>query len=96
MYNSQSTHAYLISYDLNKPGQDYESLYKAIKGCSSYWTHVLDSVWIIKSSLSADVIRDRILAVIDKNDSILVIQVTNNYSGWLTKELWDHLSKVTS
>lgn len=96
MYNyNNSSKSYLITYDLHKPGQDYPKLYDAIKNCGSYWSHILDSIWIVKSTSSADTIRDLIHATVDENDSILIIEVTTNYSGWLTKDCWEVLRKAT-
>ncbi len=83
---------YLISYDLNKSGQDYNSLYQAIKDSSSgQWWHYLDSTWIIKSYLSVQQVSDNIKSKMDGNDSLFVIEVKNNYSGWLPKDAWKYL-----
>ena len=64
---------YIISYDLNSPGQDYDSLYKAIKSCSAWWHH-LDSTWCVVSTMTATEIRDKIAAKIDSNDKLLVVK----------------------
>lgn len=65
--------SYLIGYDLNKPGQDYETLFDAIKKqANGYWHH-LDSTWIIKSSSTAVAIRDALKAHIDDTDELLVV-----------------------
>ena len=83
---------YLISYDLNKTGQDYNSLYEAIKNSSTgVWFHYLDSTWIIKSYLSIQQVSDNIKSKMDDNDSLLVIEVKNNYYGWLPKDAWEYL-----
>ncbi len=65
---------YLITYDLNKPGQEYPRLYDTIKELSSSWWHYLDSTWLIDTSLGATAIRDRVRAVVDQNDSFLVVR----------------------
>ncbi|MDI3535476.1 MAG: hypothetical protein PWQ82_1841 [Thermosediminibacterales bacterium] len=84
--------AYLITYDLNTPGKDYSELYEAIKKSCSYYCHYLDSVWIVKSSLSPEEIFDNIHPKMDKNDYLLIIEVKNNKQGWLPKEAWDCLN----
>lgn len=66
---------YLIGYDLNKTGQDYESLIDKIKKLGSWWHH-LDSTWIIKSNSTAKVIRDNLAPYIDNNDELLVVCLT--------------------
>ena len=88
-----------ISYDLNKPCQDYEELYEAIKELGSWW-HYLDSTWLVSTNLNASQIFSKLKEHIDANDNILVISVGNDYSGWLPKKAWewikDKLSTVAS
>ena len=87
--------SYLISYDLNSPGQDYDSLYEAIKAIGSCW-HCLDSTWIVKTDKSAVEVRDSISPKIDNNDSLLVVKLSgegawtgfdNDCSSWLKNNL---------
>lgn len=79
---------YLITYDLNKPGQKYEDLHKAIKSYGT-WAHHLDSTWIIETSSSLQVVADHLVNQIDNSDTLLVIEVKNNYSGWMPKKFWE-------
>ncbi|MCA9751669.1 MAG: hypothetical protein KC591_05720 [Gemmatimonadetes bacterium] len=79
---------YLVSYDLNRPGQDYGGLYDAIKALGD-WCHPLESTWLIDTTLGASPIAERLRANIDRNDSLLVIGVTQDYAGWLPKEVWE-------
>lgn len=68
--------SYLIGYDLNRPGQDYDDLFAAIKAeASGYWHH-LDSTWIIKSDSTAAAIRDALKPHLDKNDELLVAKLS--------------------
>lgn len=84
---------YLITYDLHKPGQDYEYLYETIKNSSTGdWSHHLESTWIIKSNLSVNQVAENIKSAIDENDSFLVIEVINNKQGWLPEEAWTYLN----
>lgn len=86
---------YLITYDLNKKDKDYESLFEKIKEFSYFdtWWHYLDSTWIIKSNLSSLEISNKLQSVMDNNDFLLVIEVKNNYYGWLPEDAWDYLKK---
>lgn len=85
--------ALLITYDLNKPGQNYDDLYKAIKALGAWW-HYLDSTWIVASSLTPSQAFDRLKPAIDSSDRVLILNVTgDSYSGWLTQEAWDWLKK---
>lgn len=87
--------SYLITYDLNKPGQNYNDLYEAIKKIGLWW-HCLDSTWIVKSDKTAVQIRDSITPHIDSNDSLLVahlsgegawIGFSDQCSSWLKNNL---------
>lgn len=72
---------YLISYDLRQPGRNYTNLIAEIKSLSGSWCHCLESVWLIKHSGSASIIIDRLLPHIDKNDALVVIEVTSD-AAW--------------
>jgi hypothetical protein len=74
---------YLIGYDLDKPSQNYEELFKAIKSLSGSrgWWHCLDSTWIIQSDLSAAHIRDLLWAHMGASDKLLVTALTRP-SAW--------------
>ena len=84
---------YIISYDLNRPRQEYNDLYKAIKDASTGWCHPLDSTWFITSNLTAVQVRDRLNAVTDSSDAVIVATVSSP-AAWfgLTQELTDWLN----
>jgi hypothetical protein len=86
---------YAINYDLKRPGQNYEALYEAIKGCGATWHH-LGSTWLVDTSLDANGIWKRLEPHVDKNDFFLIIGVTRNYSGWLPQQAWDWINNHTS
>lgn len=73
--------AYIIGYDLNKSGQDYEELITAIKSISGTWWHHLDSTWIVVTSKTAVQIRDLLLSHIDTNDELLVAKLSGE-AAW--------------
>lgn len=73
--------SYVIGYDLNRPHQDYKDLIDAIKALASGWWHNLDSTWIVRSTLTAVEIRDELAKHIDRNDEILVAQLTGE-AAW--------------
>lgn len=87
---------YLIGYDLNKSGQDYDTLIERIKELANGWWHHLDSTWIIKSNSTAKAIRDDLKQYIDSNDELLVVALTGEAawtgfnkrgSEWLKKSI---------
>lgn len=84
---------YLITYDLNEPGQNYDKIIQAIKDVSvcsySYWK----SSYLIKSHLkTANEVFSKIKPYLDVNDRAFVAEVNNNKQGWLTKEQWDFIN----
>ena len=86
---------YLVSYDLNNPGKNYDDLYKAIKNTSNgTWCKPLSSVYIIESSLSAQSIYNALSPCLDRNDRILVIEVSSNSYWYLDKKVSDYLNQM--
>lgn len=65
---------FVISYDLNKPGQHYTDLYDRIRSLGD-WCHPVDSTWYVQSLKSALEITNHLLSVIDRNDSLIVSKV---------------------
>jgi hypothetical protein len=61
---------FVIGYDLLKPGQDYESLFEAIKSVGSSWWHCLDSTWIVITNRTAMQVRDHLRPHMDANDRL--------------------------
>lgn len=84
---------YMITYDLNSPGQNYEDVIQAIKDASTgIWCTSWKSSYLIQSDLTtANAVFEKIKPYIDKNDNILVIEVTDNKQGWLPKEAWEYI-----
>jgi hypothetical protein len=87
--------AYLIGYDLNRPGQYYTDLIEAIKKIGNWW-HCLDSTWIVKTNSTAVQIRDYLTRYLDTNDELLVVCLSgdaawrgfdNQCSSWLKENL---------
>ena len=81
----------LITYDLNKPGKDYGSLYDAIKKIGAWW-HYLDSTWLVETSMTTLQISEQLRKETDENDYLLIIRVYKDYQGWLKKEAWEWLN----
>lgn len=83
---------YCVSYDLNKSGQDYSGLYDALKSYNDWW-HYLDSTWLVETNQSAYQVFSKLQPHIDKNDTLLIIEVTANYSGWFSEEAWEWIRR---
>ncbi|UOT06774.1 hypothetical protein MPY17_13960 [Rhodococcus opacus] len=71
----------LIGYDLNTPGQDYDSLHEAIKALGAWWHH-LDSTWLVKTSLSTSDVHGKLKPTVGSDDELLVINVTGQARAW--------------
>lgn len=70
-----------ISYDLIQPGQNYETVIAEIKKLGS-WAKVHYSLWYVNSLLSVSDASKQVLAVMDRNDKLIVIDATNNNASW--------------
>lgn len=71
----------LISYDLNRPEQNYSDLIGYLKSFSTRWHH-LDSFWLVKTELTAKEVRDQAWSHMDSDDELLVIDVTGDGAAW--------------
>ncbi len=72
---------YLISYDLIRPGKDYTHLHEHLKSYGD-WAKPLESVWLIKSNLGAEQLRNTVQTHMDGNDRIFVVDVTSRAAAW--------------
>ena len=70
-----------VSYDLYRPGQDYETVSEAIKSLGN-WAKVQQSLWYVNSTYTASDAAKKVRSVMDKNDSLIVIDCTNNKGYW--------------
>ncbi|MCA9232577.1 MAG: hypothetical protein KDA57_18150 [Planctomycetales bacterium] len=70
-----------ISYDLKNPGQDYDRVITAIKSLGS-WAKVQYSLWYVSSAYTANQAAEIVRRAQDANDSLIVIDATNNDASW--------------
>ena len=85
---------YLITYDLNSTGQKYEEVIQTIKDAATAYCSYWKSSYLIKSSLTANQIVDKIKPHLDNNDKLIVVEAkTSNYQGWLSKEQWKFINE---
>ena len=74
------TQLYIISYDLRKPGQDYATLFNALRRKGA--KRVLKSQWALKDHKGkAIALRDELKRDIDTNDRLLVTEV-GHWAGY--------------
>ena len=73
---------FIIGYDLRPSlGEDYSSLYKAIKAISGVWAHPVDSTWLVSTAKSAKEIRIELMEHIYDDDKLLVMKVRKAWSS---------------
>lgn len=70
----------IITYDLYHPGQGYDRVEKAIKLLGT-WEKLLQTVWYVRSTRTAEQARDAIWNVMDRNDKLLVVEASA--SAWV-------------
>ena len=70
---------YLVSYDLDKPGQDYPDLIKRLEEFGA--KRILYSEWFLSHTATAAQLRDDLLRFLDNNDRILVCELKNS-AAW--------------
>lgn len=70
---------YAITYDLNKIGQDYSSLYLAIQSLGET-ARPLQNLWLASTTKTAAEARQILQMAIDSNDSVFVVRV--NRGQW--------------
>lgn len=71
----------LISYDLVTPGRDYNNVFQYLKSFPK-WVKPLRSLWVIKTSKSCEKVRDELVNLVDRNDRILVVDITGCGAAW--------------
>ncbi|MDH0892900.1 MULTISPECIES: hypothetical protein [unclassified Pseudomonas] len=82
---------YLITYDLNNPGQKHNQVLTAIKEFPA-WARLSESSYAVDSTSTSKQIFDYLAVHIDKNDTLLVITLSLPYYGQASKEVIDWLS----
>jgi hypothetical protein len=70
-----------ITYDLDKPGQDYKKIEDAVKSLG-LWGHFQQSVWWVHTAYSEVQVRDFLRGKIDSNDRLLVVNASSGGAAW--------------
>ncbi|MBN1607693.1 MAG: hypothetical protein JW940_13735 [Polyangiaceae bacterium] len=86
----------LISYDLN--GRERPAAYERVKDVietnALAWIRPLYSQWLIETNASPGAWTTSLRGVMDANDKLLIVQVTNrSYSGYLDTAVWEWLEQ---
>ena len=83
---------YLINYDIKTRDTDKNRFINTIKSADGWWHHLKDT-WIISTNESLEDWNQKLINVLNDNDSLLIIDVTGQErNGWLHKKAWDWLN----
>lgn len=83
---------FMLSYDLNEPGQKYEQVFEIIKTFGSY-IKLQQSFWLIRTSLTPEQMTTKLNSVLDNNDLIFICELEKNYYGLANKEQWKFIKE---
>ena len=61
----------LVTYDLDKPGQDYNAIHEKIKSLGR-WYHPQQSVFYLHTALGPKEAHNAVASVMDTNDKLIV------------------------
>jgi hypothetical protein len=81
----------LITYDLNKPGQDYQDFHSFIK--KHNWARLSESSYAITSAETVSAIMESLRRFMDQNDNVYIITLKRPYSGFGPKAVNDWLEQ---
>jgi hypothetical protein len=73
---------YMIGYDLNKSGKNYEGLIEKIQEIADGYFHQLDSTWFIGHGGDAAEIAQTLVPLIDNDDELLVVKLAEGDAAW--------------
>ena len=65
---------YVVSYDLKKPGQNYQPLWDELDRLKAHRT--LESFWLISVNNTPKELVDHLKSFIDANDALWVLELT--------------------
>jgi hypothetical protein len=81
---------YVVSYDLNRPGQNYPELWKALNDLNAQ--RLLLSQWGVRTTSTAQVLRDYLWAFMDQTDRLLVMD--RDSGSWAAYNLISRLDHM--
>lgn len=76
-----SSRRFSISYDLRKPGRDYDPLWQELDRIGA--KRALQSHWLVRlEPTTAKALRDSLFRFLDANDGVFVISHDDGSSAW--------------
>lgn len=77
---------FLVSYDLNKQGQNYTNLINAIKTYDAY-IKCLHSQWLISTNDNISFVHEYLKSKIDNNDLLLITPIVQPFYATLRSDV---------
>ena len=71
---------YLVTYDLNTSGQNYQDLLKKIKD-SGVWARLSESSYAVGTLKTPQQLFDDLKTCLDSNDQLYIVNITKPYTG---------------
>ena len=84
--------ALLITYDLNSPGQNHKEVLEKIK--TYPWVKLSESSYAIKTNETPQDVYSLFQSLLDSNDNLLIITLTNPWYGKASQEVLNWLKSV--
>jgi hypothetical protein len=81
-------HAYIVTYELRALLHNYNNLYEELKRSTSWW-HYMDRTWLVVRTEMLSEFSGKLLPLVSKNDSLLVMPVIGLAAGLLPQQAWD-------
>lgn len=86
---------FMLTYDLNSPGQSYDDVIKTIKEdiSTGAWCSYWKSSYLLRSNLTPKQMMAKLKPFLDKGDRFFITEIVDNKSGWLTEKNWEYINK---
>ncbi len=87
---------YLVTYDLNSPGQKHKEITERIENSGLPYAHILTTTWLVATKEhNANTIYDNLQDLLDKNDYLFVTAITpTDMQGFLDEDMWNWINSA--
>jgi hypothetical protein len=84
-------YAYLITYDLKQPADQYAPLFEELQRSHKWW-HYLTSTWIVVRYDAFVELQPKLNPLIYSTDRLLIMPAKGPAAGYLPREAWDWIN----
>lgn len=70
----------LVTYDLNRPGQNYQAVHDYLKKFT--YCKGMESVWLLDTQQSTEAVRDGLSRIVDSTDTLFVVRLQQTWNSW--------------